>query len=101
MYIVQIKMHYVTTHLQNNQQHPLDYKDFDIFSYIALNLTCISLTYWNAICLFNVKHQILNEGHFIKGKNNLYSWGKKQNINLCSSTIVIGDNTKGSPSKLL
>ena len=33
-----------------------------------------SLTYWNTICLFNVEHQILNEGHFIKGKNNLNSY---------------------------
>lgn len=38
----------------------------------------IQVTYWDAKCFFNVKHQILNEGNFIKSENNLYSYVNKE-----------------------
>lgn len=38
----------------------------------------IQVTYWDAKCFFNVKHQILNEGNFIKSENNLYSYTNKE-----------------------
>lgn len=38
----------------------------------------IQVTYWDAKCFFNVKHQILNEGNFIKSENNLYSYANKE-----------------------
>lgn len=38
----------------------------------------IQVTYWDAKCFFNVKHQILNKGNFIKSENNLYSYTNKE-----------------------
>ena len=53
----------------------------------------IQVTYWDAKCFFNVKHQILNEGNFIKSENNLYSYTNKEKKkwNICNKESKLYD----------